>query len=49
MLLNFAELDLKNKGELYHSLYKCIRDAAINSDIKKGEKLTVLAEAAADL
>ena len=49
MLLNFAELDLKNKGELYHSLYKCIRDAAINSDIKKGEKLPSIREAALQL
>ena len=49
MLLNFAELDLKNKGELYHSLYKCIRDAAINSDIKKGEKLPSIREAASQL
>ena len=49
MLLNFAELDLRNKGELYHSLYKCIRDAAINSDIKKGEKLPSIREAASQL
>lgn len=49
MLLNFAELDLKNKGELYHSLYKCIREATINSDIKKGEKLPSIREAASQL
>ncbi len=49
MLLDFAELDFKNKGELYHSLYKCIRDAAVCGAIKKGEKLPSIREAASQL
>ncbi len=49
MLLNFAELELKNKGELYHSLYKCIRDAAVGGVIKKGERLPSIREASSQL
>lgn len=49
MLLNFAQVDFKNKGELYHSLYKTIKDAAVSGAIKKGEKLPSIREAAAQL
>ncbi len=49
MLLDFATLELNKKGELYHSLYKIIKEAVECGAIKKGEKLPSIREAAAQL
>ena len=39
MLFDFADLGQKNRGELYHTLYTKIKEAAELGAIKKGEKL----------
>lgn len=49
MLLDFADISLTKKGELYHEIYKSIKSAVENSIIKKGEKLPSVREAAAQL
>lgn len=49
MLLDFIELDLNQKGELYNTLYSKIKDAVLCGAIKKGEKLPSVREAAMQL
>lgn len=49
MLFDFADLELKNRGELYYSLYIKIKEAAECGAIKKGEKLPSIREAATQL
>lgn len=49
MLFDFATLELKNRGELYYTLYTKIKEAAECGVIKKGEKLPSVREAAAQL
>lgn len=49
MLLQFTDLTLAEKGELYHTLYTYIKNAVANGLIKKGEKLPSIREAAAQL
>ena len=49
MLLNFAHLDLNEKGILYITLYEEIKSAVSNGIIKKGERLPSVREAAAQL
>ncbi len=49
MVFDFAMLEYKNKGELYHTLYLKIKEAAECGAIKKGEKLPSVREAAAQL
>lgn len=49
MLLDFAQLQLADKGNLYHTLYENIKSAVECGAIKKGEKLPSVREAAASL
>ena len=49
MILDFIELDLTQKGNLYPSLYLKIKEAAECGAIKKGEKLPSIREAASQL
>ncbi|MBP3599578.1 MAG: PLP-dependent aminotransferase family protein [Clostridia bacterium] len=49
MLFDFADLGQKNRGELYHTLYTKIKEAAELGAIKKGEKLPSVREAAKQL
>ncbi len=49
MLLDFIQLDLNQKGELYNSLYSKIKDAVLCGAIKKGEKLPSVRETATQL
>ena len=49
MLFDFANIDLNEKGELYHTLYQKIIDAITLGAIKTGEKLPSVREAAAVL
>ena len=49
MLLNFAHLDLNEKGMLYIKLYEEIKSAVSNGILKKGERLPSVREAATQL
>ena len=49
MLFDFIELDLKEKGKLYHTLYSKIKEAVELGNIKSGEKLPSVREAASQL
>ncbi len=49
MLLNFADITLLNKGQLYFELYSKIKTAVADGIIKKGEKLPSVREASAQL
>lgn len=49
MLFDFADLELKNRGELYYSLYSKIKEAAECGAVKKGERLPSVREAASQL
>ena len=49
MLLNFTDLTLTSKGELYHTLYTYIKESIEQGMIKKGEKLPSVREAALQL
>ncbi len=49
MLFDFATLELKNRGELYYTLYTKIKEAAECGAVKKGEKLPSVREAAVQL
>ena len=49
MLFDFADLQLKSRGELYITLYSKIKEAADCGAIKKGEKLPSVREAAKQL
>ena len=49
MLLNFAEIDLSHKGNLYHTLYSKIKQACLDGVLKKGERLPSIREAALQL
>ena len=49
MLLNFTDLTLTSKGELYRTLYTYIKESIEQGLIKKGEKLPSVREAASQL
>lgn len=49
MLFDFIELDLSEKGSLYHILYSKIKEAVELGNIKTGEKLPSVREAASQL
>ncbi len=49
MLFDFIEFDLKEKGKLYYTLYNKIKEAVELGNIKSGEKLPSVREAAAQL
>ena len=49
MLFDFAEIDMSCRGELYHTLYKKIKQACLDGALKKGEKLPSIREAAKQL
>ncbi len=49
MLFDFVILEEKTKGELYHTVYRKIKEAAECGAIKNGEKLPSVREAAAQL
>ncbi len=49
MLLNFADITLTEKGNLYKELYNKIKTAVADGIIKKGEKLPSVREASAQL
>ena len=49
MLFDFAEIDMSCRGELYHMLYKKIKQACLDGALKKGEKLPSIREAAKQL
>ncbi len=49
MLLEFAKLNLADKGRLYRDLYEHIKTAVEKGALKKGEKLPSVREAAAQL
>lgn len=49
MLLDFANIELSQKGELYHNLYEKIKEAVECGIIKNGEKLPSVREAASVL
>lgn len=49
MLLDFIQLDLNDKGSLYNTIYKEIREAYFSGVLKKGERLPSVREAALQL
>lgn len=49
MIFDFAELEMKNRGELYFTLYCKIKEASQCGVLKKGEKLPSVREAAKQL
>jgi len=49
VIFDFIELDITQKGNLYHNLYLKIKEAAECGAIKKNEKLPSIREAAAQL
>ena len=49
MLFDFASVDLKAKGELYHSVYEAVKKAVECGALKKGERLPSIREASTQL
>lgn len=49
MLLNFANIDLTKKGNLYIELYEKIKNAVIEGVVKQGERLPSVREASSQL
>lgn len=49
MLLNFTDITLSTKGQLYFELYNQIKKAVADGILKKGEKLPSVREAASQL
>ena len=49
MIFDFATIDKSKRGNLYNSIYECIKQAVLCGAVKTGEKLPSIRETAAQL